>query len=75
MKRPGNRKSAIEDMDQLLDHIHSFEQDLSKSSGLVDPSISQEYSLFIEYLSNRIHDMQQTATADLHQLTHPDSEF
>jgi len=69
----GNKKSVIEEMDQLLDHINSFEQDLNKSSDLADPSISQEYKLFIEYLNSRIHDMQQTATTELRHLTHPNS--
>jgi len=69
----GNKKNIIEEMDELLDHISSFEHDLNKSSDPADPSISQEYRLFIEYINCRIHDMQQTATTELHQLTHPNS--
>ena len=67
---PGNKQSAIEEMDQLLDHISSFEQDLNNNNGLSNPSIHQEYKLLKEYLDHRIHDMQKSACSELHQLAH-----
>jgi hypothetical protein len=68
-----NKQCAIEEMDQLLDHISSFEQDLKKSNGLSNASIKQEYRLLREYLDYRIHDMQKMASTELHQLIHPNT--
>lgn len=69
--RHNNCHSSIEDMDQLLDHISSFEQDLKNAKGSPDPSLYQEYNLLKEYLTYRIRDIQQATVSELHKITHP----
>ena len=62
-------QNAIEEMDQLLDHIMSFEEDLNKSKNLTDPSIAQEFTMLKEYLKYRLRDINKASIAEFHTIT------
>lgn len=64
------QQSAIDEMEQLLDHVSSFEHDLNKTNGLLNQPISEEYKILKEYLEFRIHDMESSAIMEFHKITH-----
>lgn len=66
---PENSQNFIEEMDQLLDHINSFKEDLNESSQLYNTPNCQEYKLFVDYLGQRIHDIQKASMIELRQIT------
>ena len=68
------KQCIIEDMGQLLDHINSFEQDITNTDGLSSPSISEEHVLFKNYLKDRIQDMQISTIKEFHQITQPSTK-
>ena len=69
-----NKQCIIEDMGQLLDHINSFEQDITNTDGLSSPSISEEHVLFKNYLKDRIQDIQISTIKEFHQITQPSTK-
>lgn len=60
---------SIEDMDQLLDLIDSFEVDLNKAQKASDPIMYQEQKLFNDYLRHRIQDMKDASVTELRLLS------
>lgn len=68
-----SKQCNIDDMDQLLDLITSFEQDLNSSNGRTAASINEEINLLKDYLNCRITDLQTSSIEEFHRVTHPNS--
>ncbi len=58
----------IEEMDQLIDHISSFENMINKTLDFSDPALIEEYKLFSQYIKYRTRDFNHASLKEFNQI-------
>ena len=60
----------IREMDQLIDHLSSFENLINKAQDFSDPNLIKEYRLFRQYIKYRTRDFNLASLKELNQVSH-----